>query len=148
MKEVARRAKSIALKLCLPKHWFLLAIAAIALTSLLLYWRLQDPEVNAFHPNAGSLWQPYYWVWDNRFGYFGLENWRLEGSNTETAVYFGRFHYSDVPLSAPAVAAIGFAAISVLALLGIAGGKTLGTRLAIRQKRKLLGAVPCPKLSS
>jgi hypothetical protein len=105
----------------LTKPWFLLAATAfIALISTLLYFGLQDREVNDFHPPERSLWLAYYWIAETPFGSFGLENWRLEGINTHTAVHFAKYSYYDIPLSAPAVAAIGFAASNTFALLCIA----------------------------
>ena len=98
----------------------ILAIAFIASTSALLYFGLQDREVNDFHPPERSLWLAYYWMAETPFGSFGLENWRLEGINTHTAIHFARYSYYDIPLSAPAVAAIAFAASNTLAWLCIA----------------------------
>ena len=105
------------MKLRRTKYWFIAIVACIVLCSALLYSLLQNPAANNYHPAYRTLWQAYFWVDETRFGWFGLEGWRLEGVNTETAVYFGKFQYYDIPLSAPAVAAIGFAGISTLALL-------------------------------
>jgi hypothetical protein len=99
------------------KHWFTVVLACLVLSSALLYSLLQNPAVNNYHPAYRTLWQAYFWVDETRFGSFGLEDWRLQGVNTETSVYFGKFQYYDIPLSAPAVAATGFSGISTLGLL-------------------------------
>lgn len=118
------------MKLGYPKRWFILAPACIGLASLSLYLILQSPDVNAYHPPERSLWQAYNWAYETRLGLYGLEDWRLEGINTSTAIYFGRFQYYDLPLSAPGVAALGFAGISALGLLGF-----MGLRLLFRRRR-------------
>ncbi|MGP8200231.1 MAG: hypothetical protein ACLQU4_12095 [Limisphaerales bacterium] len=109
------------MKFRFTSHWFVAAIACIPLSSTLLFWGLQNPGVNDYHPPYRTLWQAYYWVDETHFGWFGLEDWRLEGVNTETAIYLGKFQFYDIPLPAPKVAAIGFAGISTLGLLGYAG---------------------------
>lgn len=105
------------MKCHLIKYWFIVAHVCITLSGVLMFSLLQNPAVNNYQPTYRTLWQAYFWVDETRFGWFGLEDWRLEGVNTETAVYFGKFQYYDIPLSAPAVAAVGFAGISTLALL-------------------------------
>ena len=109
------------MKLRLIKHWFSVALTCIALSGALLFLLLQNPEVNDYRPPYRSLWQAYFWVDETDFGWFGLEEWRLEGVNTETAIYFGKFQHYDIALSAPAVAAIGFAGIGTLGLLCFTG---------------------------
>jgi hypothetical protein len=53
---------------------------------------------------------------ETRFGWFGLEEWRLEGVNQATAIYLGKVQLYDLPLSALALAAVGSAVVSVLGL--------------------------------
>lgn len=86
-----------------------------------LFWGLQNPTVNRYHPSYRTLWQAYSWEWDTRFGWFGLDDWRLERVNTATELDVGKFHFYDIPLSAPAVAAIGFASIGTAGFLCGAG---------------------------
>lgn len=88
---------------------------------MVLFWSLQNPSVTRYHPPYRTLWQAYFWVDETRIGSFGLEEWRLEGVNTETAIYLGEYQFYDIPLSAPAVAAIGFASVSTVAFLCCAG---------------------------
>ncbi len=110
------------MKLGCSKYWFIVILVGIALSSALLFSLLQNPTVNDYHPAYRTMWQEYFWVVEtDHFGWFGLEEWREEGVNTETAIYFGSFQYYDIPLSAPAVAAIGFAAASTLGLLLFTG---------------------------
>jgi hypothetical protein len=105
------------MKLRRTKHWFIVILAYIALSSALLFFFLQNPLVNNYHPPYRTMWQAYYWFADTPFGSLGMDDWRLEGVDTMTAIEFGKFHYYDIPLSAPAVAAIGFAGITTLGLL-------------------------------
>src|SRR5438067_6813718 len=99
--------------------WFIVTSACIGLSVRLLFFILQSADVNAYHPPDRTLWQAYRWVHETPFGSFGLEDWRLEGINTSTAIYFGKYQYYDLPLSAPGVAAIGFAGISTLGCLAL-----------------------------
>ena len=116
------------MKFGFQKTWFTVASAFIGLSGALLFLILQSADVNAYHPPDRTLWQAYRWVHETPFGSFGLEDWRLEGNNTATAIYFGRFEYYDLPISAPAVATIGFVGITTLGLLGFAGLRFLFQR--------------------
>src|ERR1044071_1285963 len=106
------------MKLRRLKYWFIAAIAFIAVSSALLFWFLQNPLVNNYHPAYETSWQAYYWGIETPFGWFGLEDWRVEGVEMQTSIDFGKFRSYGIPLSAPAVASTGFAGISTFMLLG------------------------------
>ena len=69
-----------------PKHvgagrsaeWFIGILACIALSSALLFFFLQDSDVNNYHPSYRTMWQAYYWFADTPFGSLGMDDWRLE----------------------------------------------------------------------
>lgn len=127
------------MKFKFTRRWFVAAIAHIGLSSTLLFWLLQNPAVNDYNPPYRSLWQAYFWVYETRFGWFGLEDWRVEGVSKDTAIYLGKFQFYDVPLSAPAVAALGFAGMSTSGLVCFAGLSFL-----LRHRRDPPNGVPQP----
>jgi hypothetical protein len=81
---------------------------------------------SAWHPPHGTLWQSHAWLINIPDGAFGLEEWRLEGINTDTTVYLGSFHFStSTPAIAVVVAAIGLGSFFAACLLCFARWHTI-----------------------
>ena len=80
-----------------------------------------------WHPAHGTLWQSHYWLIDIPGGALGLEEWRLEGINTETSVYLGSFHFSTF-MPALVVAAIGLLILPTVCFLCVATWRRMFSR--------------------
>jgi len=77
-----------------------------------------------WHPENGALWQSHYWVIDTPVGELGLEEWRLEGINSETSVCLGSFQFSTM-MPAIAVVAIGLGGFSAAYFLCVVRWHTI-----------------------
>ena len=82
---------------------------------------------SGWHPAHGTLWQSHYWLIAIPGGALGLEEWRLEGINTETSVYLGSLHLSTF-MPATVVAAIGLLILPTTCFLCVAMWRRMFSR--------------------
>jgi hypothetical protein len=92
--------------------WVMLGFALVGVAFAVVFTTGESD----WHPTHGSLWQSHYWLIGVPGGALGLEEWRLEGINTETTVCLGSFYFS-VSLPAAIVAAIGLVSVCTVGLL-------------------------------
>lgn len=105
-----------------PKRPLMMALIASSIlvgVALAVILATSNPD---WRPACGVLWQKHNWRVPG--GALGMEEWRLEGINTDTMIYAGSFYFTT-SLPAPMVAVISIGSLCALSFICFALWRTI-----------------------